>query len=113
MLSKLPPNPTPEALESAYAAGLRRKEELQHGAYYRGRCRNASIARWHAGIQRFVHWRSKFGERYLETIRHPADEPEFDSFLVLGVIESVGEDAIRPRPPPGAAAGKPLDATHR
>ncbi|WP_019449315.1 hypothetical protein [Cupriavidus sp. BIS7] len=94
MLRNLPPNPSDEALEAAYAAGLLRKEELQHGAYYGGRCRNASIARWHAGAQRFVHWRTKFGERYLEKIRHPADEPEFDAFLVLKVVENPGGDTI-------------------
>ncbi|WP_137926296.1 hypothetical protein [Cupriavidus sp. 2SB] len=94
MLNKLTSKPTPETLEAAYGCGLLRRDELQHGVYYRGRCRNASIARWHAGIQRFVHWRTKFGERYLETIRHPADEPEFDAFIVRGVVEDVGEAAI-------------------
>jgi len=81
-------------LEAAYAAGLLRKEVLQHGAYYSGRCRNASIARWHAGAQRFVHWRTKFGERFLEKIRHPADEPEFDSFRVRKIVDTPGDDAI-------------------
>ncbi len=60
MLPSLPPNPSQEALELAYAAGLLRKEALQHGAYYSGRCRNASIARWHAGIH-VVHWRTNSG----------------------------------------------------
>lgn len=78
---RLPVNATQEQLEAAYAKGLLRKEQLTHGAYYRGHCRNASEARWHAGKQCFVHWRTKFGHRFLETIRHPVDESRYDVFL--------------------------------
>jgi hypothetical protein len=47
------------------------KADLEHGAYYTGSCRNASVARWDSNKQCFVHWRSKFGDRFLEEIRHP------------------------------------------
>ena len=49
------------------------KSDLIHGAYYSGRCRNASVARWNSTRQCFVHWRSKFGTNFLEDIKHPDD----------------------------------------
>ena len=94
MLLRLPPNPTPEQLSEAYAAGLLRKEQLEHGRYYAGRCRNARIARWHAEAECFVHWRTKFNARFLERIKHPVDEKYFDVFLVTGEAEP--GDAIIP-----------------
>jgi len=59
------------------------KSELQHGHYYVGRCRNASVARWNANQQCFYHWRKKFDRIYIQKIKHPVDEPEFDVFRVL------------------------------
>jgi len=56
------------------------KEELEDGAYYIGRCRNARIARWCAAENQFYHWRVKFGNIFIETIKHPADEQQFDVF---------------------------------
>jgi len=65
------------------------KDSLIHGAYYTGRCRNAEIARWNADKGHFVHWRTKFGSTFLETIKCPEDEKNFDVFvteaLALGV----------------------------
>ena len=58
------------------------KKDLQHGKYYRGRCRNADEARWNAEKQVFVHWRTKWGDRFLETIKHPEDELRYDVFVV-------------------------------
>ena len=43
-------------------------EELEHGAYYLGSCRNANLARWNAEKQWFVYWRQKFSEVYAEEI---------------------------------------------
>lgn len=63
------------------------KADLEHGAYYSGRCRNASEARWNANIQRFVHWRTKFNETFLEEICHPDDEKLFDVFVVEEKLE--------------------------
>jgi hypothetical protein len=93
MLHRLPQNPSSEQLEAAYAAGLMRKEQLEHGQYYSGRCRNANVARWHAGAQCFVHWRVKFGSRFLERIKHPVDENYFDVFLPTGLVEP-GDNVI-------------------
>jgi hypothetical protein len=58
------------------------KKDLKHGVYYEGRCRNANVARWNADRQCFVHWRTKFGDTYLEEIRHPEDEQRYDVFVV-------------------------------
>jgi hypothetical protein len=63
------------------------KANLEHGAYYAGRCRNASEARWNADRQRFVHWRYKFGHEYLEEICHPEDDDLFDVFVVESKID--------------------------
>jgi hypothetical protein len=57
------------------------KTELRHGAYYTGHCRNATLARWHGPEQQFYHWRSKFGMRFIETIRAPEDEQQYDVFV--------------------------------
>ena len=63
------------------------KADLVHGEYYRGRCRNATIARWNAETQRFVHWRHKCGFVYTEEICHPDDEQYFDVFVVEALCE--------------------------
>lgn len=61
------------------------KKELQHGVYYHGVCRNASIARWCAQHQHFVYRRVKFGTVFLEQIKHPEDDEVWDVFYPQGV----------------------------
>jgi len=63
------------------------KADLVHGAYYYGRCRNASIARWNAETERFVYWRNKFGQVFVEEICHPEDDKVFDVFVVEKEID--------------------------
>ena len=63
-----------------------RKEDLVHGTYYEGRCRNATQARWNAARQVFVHWRFKFGSMFLEEIRCPEDDQHFDVFIAMRAI---------------------------
>ena len=58
-----------------------KKAALVHGVYYRGRCRNATIARWDGQAEHFVHWRTKFNFRYLEAIKCPEDDDRFDVFV--------------------------------
>jgi hypothetical protein len=67
------------------------KADLVHGEYYRGRCRNAQIARWNAERERFVHWRTKWGQTYTEEICHPEDEQHFDVFVVEAPCEPIKE----------------------
>lgn len=62
------------------------KTELVDGAYYVGRCRNATIARWSAAHGCFFHWRVKFDRIFVEDISHPADENYFDVFRVVRVL---------------------------
>lgn len=65
------------------------KIDLEHGAYYSGHCRNASVARWDANNNCFVYWRKKFGHTFKEEIRHPEDDKHFDVFVVESKLESV------------------------
>jgi uncharacterized protein (DUF433 family) len=52
------------------------KDHLLDGRYYKGRCRNATVARWNASANCFYHWREKFGNVYIERIKYPTDEAE-------------------------------------
>jgi len=61
------------------------KEQLIKGAYYVGRCRNATVARWNG--KEFVHWRYKFGHTYLETINCPEDEQHYDVFVAEKLLD--------------------------
>ena len=67
------------------------KKDLIHGAYYKGRSRNANEARWNAELEKFVHWRTKFGHTFTEEICHPEDEQKFDVFVVEAVCETTKE----------------------
>jgi hypothetical protein len=59
---------------------LLQKADLKDGAYYLGRCRNCTVARWNTKEGCFFHWREKFGQIFIETIKHPSDEEHFDVF---------------------------------
>jgi hypothetical protein len=61
------------------------KDRLVHGTNYKGRCRNATIARWDAEREVFWHWQQMLGRIFLQTIRSPSDEtiPELDVFDVV------------------------------
>jgi len=56
------------------------KAQLRHGVYYRGTCRNATIARWNNDEQRFYHWRTEWGQTFIETICHRDDDDQWDVF---------------------------------
>ena len=62
------------------------KADLVDGAYYVGRCRNATIARWSAARGCFFHWRVKFDRIFVEEIKHPIDEEHYDVFRVVRVL---------------------------
>jgi len=57
------------------------KSELKDGVYYRGSCRNASVAQWDAKHSFFWYMRDKFGAVFEESICHPEDDNGFDLFL--------------------------------
>lgn len=70
----------PEELEEAYKNGLVRLEDLKDRQFYFGDCRNASFAMWVKEINKFVYQRTKFGNKFLEEICHPANDDGFDIF---------------------------------
>lgn len=51
-----------------------------HGQYYRGNCRNATLARWNAELDRFIYKRSHLKEVVLEEVQHCDDDTGFDVF---------------------------------
>ena len=59
-----------------------------HGAYYRGHCRNASIARYNAETDRFVYMRHKFSTVFSEDIHHAGNDDGFDLFEPFAVVEN-------------------------
>lgn len=56
------------------------KSDLEDRAYYRGQCRNAQVAQWHADKGHFMYMRSKFGNVFVECINHPEDDNGYDLF---------------------------------
>ena len=64
------------------------KSELITGQYYKGRCRNALLARWNG--ERFIYIRSKFGYEYPEAINHEEDFNGYDCFIPKELETSPG-----------------------
>ena len=62
------------------------RKDLIVGKYYKGHCRNAEEARWNGEV--FIHWRTKFGNTFLEEIKHPEDEQHFDVFVVEELLDN-------------------------
>ena len=54
------------------------KTDLQRGAYYYGRCRNAAVARWDG--ERFWYRRFKLGGYQTDSVEHPDDYRGTDVF---------------------------------
>lgn len=69
-----------------------KKEDLKHGHYYKGRCRNATVARWNAEKGCFIHWRTKYTFKFLEEIKCPEDEQYYDVFVTEYELETVEEE---------------------
>lgn len=70
------------------------KSQLKHGAYYRGRCRNATVARWNGEDQKFYYWREKFGQTYVVSIRHIEDDNVFDAFNAFEEITNPAKEIL-------------------
>lgn len=69
-----------------------KRDQLIHGQYYTGRCRNASIARWNANAGVFVYRRYKFGDTFIEEIEHPEDYRGFDVFIPEEIAEIIDKE---------------------
>lgn len=77
----------PEELQAAYEAGMIAKKDLKDGTQYAGSCRNAYVAKWDARKQEFNYLRTKFGETFAESIKHPEDDNRFDLFIPMVEIK--------------------------
>ena len=63
------------------------KAELKHLAWYRGICRNATIAQWNKTNNKFWYTRHKFGDTFTESINHPEDDNGFDLFYPFELLQ--------------------------
>lgn len=58
-----------------------KKSDLEHGRYYRGKCRNSKIAVWSGTQGKFWYMRTKWSATFPEKINHPEDDNGFDLFV--------------------------------
>jgi len=86
----------PGELEAAYARGMLRKSDLEDGSYYRGYCRNATVAQWSAEQNRFFYMRQKFDRRFCDRAAHPEDDYGFDIFVPLEKVTPKEDEIIFP-----------------
>lgn len=65
-----------------------KKNELKHGHYYTGECRNANVARWNADEDCFYIPRYKFGRVWFDCIVHADDDDGvWDVFTAVAECE--------------------------
>lgn len=77
----------------AYNLGMIRKEDLVAGKYYKGNCRNASVAKWNGS--KFDYMRYKWGSYYKDSLCYPTDEDHFDVFIPWAVVEPSEKEIIK------------------
>ena len=70
------------------------KQFLIPGDYYAGKCRNATVARWDAARDCFVHWRFKFASIFLEDINYWTPDGHYDEFIPVFHIGPTLPDPI-------------------
>lgn len=63
------------------------KKDLKDGVKYKGKCRNASEAVWHADKNVFTYKRHKFGDVFDEDINHFEDDDGYDLFVPIKEID--------------------------
>ena len=62
------------------------KTFLQHGYWYAGHCRNATLARWDSRTGLFYYWREKFGRVFIESIEYWDPDGRFDQFIPVLMV---------------------------
>lgn len=77
----------------AYSLGMIRKEDLVVGQYYKGNCRNASVAKWNGS--KFEYMRYKWGSYYKDSLFYPTDEDHFDVFIPYAVVEPSEKEIVK------------------
>ena len=87
--------PTAQQMQVLYAHGVLRPEQLEHGAYYSGELRSATIiGRWHATQRRFVVWHTDLGKKKLRSVPHVAEAKTEDMLIPLSRQEPVDSQKI-------------------
>lgn len=77
----------------AYSMGMIRKEDLVAGKYYKGNCRNASVAKWNGS--KFDYMRYKWGSYCKDSLCYPTDDLYFDVFIPYAVVEPSETEIIK------------------
>ena len=77
------PGNVSDYIDNLVEMGMIPKSSLEDDEVYLGKCRNATIAKWVASKNRFIHWRTKWGSSYEEMINHPEDDDGFDLFVPI------------------------------
>lgn len=77
----------------AYSLGMIRKEHLVVGQYYKGNCRNASVAKWNGS--KFEYMRYKWGSYFKDEVSYPSDEDYFDVFIAWAVVEPSEKEIVK------------------
>ena len=72
-----------------------KKKDLVHGAYYKGHCRNASVARWNEKTNQFYYERYKFGSTFVETLPGPEDTIDGMDYFLPELLEPSPEKEIK------------------
>jgi guanosine-3',5'-bis(diphosphate) 3'-pyrophosphohydrolase len=75
-----------------YKKGIVPKKDLIKNKYYKGKCRNATVALWN-GFE-FVYMRSKYGHYYIDEVNHLEDDNGYDLFVPLRIEENPSETQI-------------------
>lgn len=84
------PKPIPYTMfKELYSKGIIPKKDLRKNTYYRGKCRNGSVALWN-GFE-FVYMRYKFGF-YIDTINHLEDDNGYDLFVPFQIEDNPKEE---------------------
>lgn len=63
------------------------KRNLEGWAYYKGSCRNSSIAMWDPNFEKFIYLRTKFGDTFADQSNHPEDDEGYDVFIPIEKID--------------------------
>lgn len=92
-LCKVPRSPTTFFYDEVYNKGVLRKDKLEIGKYYYGKCRNAKVAMWDGSV--FVYMRDKWGTKYPEEINHLADDNGYDLFIPIKEVIPTDVEIIK------------------
>lgn len=70
-----------------YDKGVIRGEDLEHGKYYLGKCRNAYVGKWNDDKKVMEHMRYKFGVFTKDNVNYLDNDDNFDLFVAIKEID--------------------------